>query len=157
MADQVMGPLVTSSGSSFCVIGAPQLRPMSASPDRETRPESEQDESEASRATDRVEVVASKDSEADQDDHDDNDHRPDAQFARPRDAAPLHGEGGREPVQPERPHPTAKISSTARTATEAARGARANGVIGALRSRANAGTVAVGAGPVAVYAKTSSA
>ncbi len=59
-------------------------------------------EPEASAPWIRVEALVSKGSQADQEDRTDDDHRPDTQLAGPRNAAPLHGEGRHEPVDPER-------------------------------------------------------
>ena len=44
VANQVVGPLVTSSGSSFCVIGVPSCARCDACRDREPQPEGEKDE-----------------------------------------------------------------------------------------------------------------
>src|SRR4051794_10935880 len=45
---RLYGPLVTSSGSSFCDMGAPVAADLVPCPDREPEPEREQDEADAS-------------------------------------------------------------------------------------------------------------
>ena len=81
----------------------PQLRPICRRAQiGEPQPEREEDEPEAGAPWIRVEAVASEGSQADQEDGKDDDHRPDAQLAGPSEAPPLHGEGGHEPVDPER-------------------------------------------------------
>jgi hypothetical protein len=73
-----------------------------ARPDREPQPESEEDEPDPGPPRIGVGGVAPKRPEPNKEDRDGDDHQPDPQLARPRDAALLHGEGRKDPVQPER-------------------------------------------------------
>ena len=72
-------------------------------PDRERETEGEEGDPDTGAPGIGVEcVVPPERSEADEDHHDDEDHHPDPPLAPPLHAASLHGEGGGEPVQPER-------------------------------------------------------
>src|ERR1700733_4179397 len=83
----------------WCAPVAPDVH---AGPDGEPQPECEEKEPEASTPWIRVETALSEGPQADQENGQDDDPRPDAQLAGPKDAAPFHGEGCHQPVDPER-------------------------------------------------------
>src|SRR5664279_671839 len=84
---------------------APVSPDVDSGPDRESQPEGDEYESDASAPNIRIHTAASEGSQAGQDNRGYHDRSSDTQLVGPRDPALLRGEGSHEPVGPERRPP----------------------------------------------------
>jgi hypothetical protein len=82
--------------------GAPVAPEVDARPDSERQPRGEEGEADTGAPRIGVGAEALKRPQANQEDREGGDHHPDAYLPGPGNAAPLHGERRRDPVQPER-------------------------------------------------------